>query len=142
MADGQYMRYKVDGDFKVDGKDFDQATLDVLRPLDPNATFSSDSETEIQEWQVALYVNQTFGQFSPYAGIKYSDFKADFELEGSGQFSGLPLSYKGEGKAKADKNFGVFLGTDIYLIPNQLSINIEGRFIDETSGTFGLTYKF
>jgi hypothetical protein len=43
---------------------------------------------------------------------------------------------------EADDNFGAFLGTDIYIIPDKLSVNIEGRFIDETSGTIGVTYRF
>lgn len=142
LGDAQYLSYKVDGDFKIDGKDFDQGILEELRSMDPTATFSSDSEVEIEEWQVALYVNQTFGNFSPYAGVKYSDFEADSELKGSGQLFVTPYSLKLKGDAEADDNFGIFLGTDIYVIPNLLSINIEARFIDETAGTFGLTYRF
>jgi hypothetical protein len=150
MADGQYLSYEVDGNLKVDGKDFDQEILEEL-PLvigdfvllpDPNATFSSESKTKIEEWQVALYVNQTFGCFSPYIGVKYSDFQIEYELEASGQYFGMPYSGKLEAEAEADDNFGVFLGTDIYIIPNQFSINIEGRFIDETAGTIGVSYRF
>jgi len=142
MGDAQYLSYKVDGDLKTDGKNSDQDILEVLRSFDPNATFSADSKVEIKEWQVALYVNQTFGNFSPYAGVKYSEYDMDFEFKGSGQALGKPYSLKIEGDAEADDNFGIFLGTDIYIIPNQLSINIEARFIDETAGTFGLTYRF
>jgi len=145
MADAQYLSYKVDGDFKLAGKDFDQEILEDLRlddPADPAATFSSDSEIEIKEWQVALYVNQTFGNFSPYAGVKYSECDVDLEIDGSGQVLGNPYSLKFEGDAEADDNFGIFLGTDIYIIPNQLSVNIEARFIDETAATFGINYRF
>jgi len=142
MADAQYLSYKVDGDFKLAGKDFDQAILEEFWLDDPAATFSSDSEIEIKEWQVALYVNQTFGNFSPYAGVKYSDFEIDLEVDGSGQFFENPYSLKVEGDAEADDNFGIFLGMDIYIIPNQLSVNIEARFIDETAGTFGVNYRF
>jgi len=132
MGDAQYLSYKVDGDFKADGMNVEEE----FRSIDPN--FSADSEVEIKEWQVALYVNQTFGNFSPYAGVKYSEYDVDFEFKGSGQF----LSLKIEGDAEADDNLGIFLGTDIYIIPNQLSVNIEARFFDETAGTFGLTYRF
>ena len=142
MGDAQYLSYKVDGDFKIDGKDLDQDILEYLRWFDSNATFSADSEVEIKEWQIALYVNQTFGNFSPYAGVKYSECDVDFEFKGSGQVSGDPYSFNIEGDAEADDNFGIFLGTDIYIIPNQLSLNVEVRFIDETAGTFGLTYRF
>jgi hypothetical protein len=119
LGDAQYLSYKVDGDVKLAGEEIPFA----------------DSETEIEEWQVAVYVNQTFGNFSPYAGVKYSDLEMDWELDLAGIL-------KIEGDAEADDNFGIFLGTDIYVIPNLLSINIEARFIDETAGTFGLTYRF
>ncbi|MDL1968207.1 MAG: hypothetical protein LWW97_06575 [Deltaproteobacteria bacterium] len=144
MGDAQYLSYKVDGDFETGGKDFDQEILEELRldSGDPNATFSGASEVEIKEWQVALYVNQTFGNFSPYAGVKYSECDVDVEFKGSGQAFGNPFSLKIEGDAEADNNFGIFLGTDIYIIPNQLSLNLEVRFIDETAGTFGLSYRF
>ena len=142
MADAQYLSYKVDGDVKVDGKDVDQNMLEEYQLLDPMATFSSDSEIEIKEWQVALYVNQTFGNFSPYAGIKYSDFETDLEINVNGQLLGNPYSMKWKGDAEAEDNFGIFLGTDIYIIPNQLSVNIEARFIDETAGTIGMNYRF
>ena len=142
MADAQYLSYKVDGDVKVDGKDVDQIMLEEYQLLDPMATFSSDSEIEIKEWQVALYVNQTFGNFSPYAGIKYSDFETDLEINVNGQLLGNPYSMKWKGDAEAEDNFGIFLGTDIYIIPNQLSVNIEARFIDETAGTIGMNYRF
>ncbi len=149
MADGQYLSYEVDGDVKVDGKDFARHMSELAQQY--SATLSSlelESKTEIKEWQVALYVNQTIGCFSPYVGVKYSEFDADFELKGSGQLEVpllgvvIPCSGKLEAEAEADDNFGVFLGTDIYIIPNQLSVNIEGRFIDETSGTIGVSYRF
>lgn len=119
LGDAQYLAYKVEGDVKLAGEKIPFA----------------DSETEIEEWQVALYVNQTFGNFSPYAGVKYSDLEMDWELD----LAGI-LKIKGE--AEADDNFGIFLGTDIYVISDLLSINIEARFIDETAGTLGLTYSF
>ncbi len=142
MADAQYLRYEVDGKLKIDGKEIDQDFLAGLQEVDPSATFSSTKKTKIQEWQVALYANKTIGNFSPYGGVKYSDFKADLELNGSGQVLGEPFSMKIDGKSEADKNFGVFLGTDIYVIPNKFSVNIEGRFIDETAFTIGANYKF
>ena len=142
LGDAQYLSYKVDGDFKTGGQDEEQNTLENLRSFDPDATFSADSQVEIKEWQVALYVNQTFGNFSPYAGVKYSECDIDFEFKGSGQVFGNSYSQKIEGDAEADDNFGIFLGTDIYVIPDQLSINIEARLIDETAGTLGLTYSF
>ncbi|MDL2122144.1 MAG: hypothetical protein LWX51_03470 [Deltaproteobacteria bacterium] len=143
MADAQYLRYKVDGDIDIDGVDL--ARDDEQEALDygaTSATFSYDAEAKIEEWQVALYVNQTFGNFSPYAGVKYSDMDMEVDVDIAGRFDGVSYSEKSELDFEADDNFGIFLGTDIYLIPELLSINIEARFIDETAGTFGLTYRF
>ena len=87
----------------------------------------------IQEWQVAPYVGYKIGNFIPYLGVKYSDLRAKAEWGG-------PDAGNWE-KAKADDNFGVFLGTD-YKIGKNFSLNIEGRFVDETAMSFGATYKF
>ena len=149
MADGQYLRYEVDGDYKVDGKDLAQVLRESLREslIDEGVTVTTvtasyNSKTKIQEWQVALYVNQTFGSFSPYVGVKYSDIMVKNETNFSGLADGVTFSGKLDGKAKADKNFGVVAGADVYLIPKRLSVSIEGRFIDETAGTIGVTYRF
>lgn len=137
MVDGQYLRYEVDGDLKADGKDLKQWLID-----DGLTSVTVNSKTKIQEWQVALYVNQTFGSFSPYAGVKYSDIIVKNETKFSGLDGGVTISGKIDGKAKADKNFGVVVGADVYLITKRLSVSIEGRFIDETAGTIGVTYRF
>ncbi|NOZ26343.1 MAG: hypothetical protein GXO94_09680 [Nitrospirae bacterium] len=142
MADAQYLRYDVEGDLITDGTEFDQEFLDELRASDPGATFSSTKKTKIQEWQLALYVNKTVGRFSPYGGVKYSDVKADLELDGNGQYLGEPFTLTIDAESEADGNFGLFLGTDIQVIPNRLSVNIEGRFMDETAFTLGASYRF
>ena len=139
LGDTQYIEYEVEGDYKTDGVDLAQA----LAP----ATY--ESKTKVKEWQVALYVNKTFGPFSPYLGIKYSDLRGKNETDVSGYIDidddgilDTPYSFKASQKAKADDNIGAFVGTDIYVISNQLSVNIEGRFLDETAGTVGVNWKF
>lgn len=122
MADIQYLWYEVDGDIKVNGID-----LAITGPY--------DAETEIQEWQVALYVNKTIGMFSPYAGVKYSDMDVETDID-SQSFGKLEIDFE------ADDNFGIFLGTDFYAIPNILSFNIEGRFVDEIALSVGLNWRF
>lgn len=139
MADAQYMRYKVDGDYRVNG----QSLSDVIMALDPEITgLSYDTKTSLEEWQIAFYVNKTFGQFSPYAGMKYSDATLRNELNVSYTDSNGYLSTKYETKYRADKNIGVFAGIDINIISNKLKLNIEGRFIDETAVTIGMNYRF
>ncbi|MBW2011319.1 MAG: hypothetical protein JRI32_06685 [Deltaproteobacteria bacterium] len=152
MADAQYLWCEVDGDVDIDGKDLaENYKEELLYEGATSATISYDAEAEIQEWQVALYVNKTIGMFSPYAGVKYSDIDAEFDADIDGRITvpvgaaiiiGSPYSAKIETNFEADDNFGVFLGTDIYVIPDILSFNIEGRFVDETALTLGLNWKF
>jgi len=133
LGDTQYIEYEVEGDYKVAG-------IDLAEALAP-ARY--DSKTKVKEWQAALYVNKTFGSFSPYIGLKYSDIRVENETDVNGyDDEGSPYSAKTKFKAKADDNVGAFVGTDIYVIPNRLSVNIEGRFLDETASTVGVNWKF
>ena len=44
-------------------------------------------------------------------------------------------------KLKADHNVGSFVGTNYKIKPN-LSLNLEGRFIDESAINVRVMYKF
>jgi len=132
MGDVQYLTYEVDGDFSING--VDRAAFE--------SPASYNSKTKVEEWQAALYMVQEIRQFSPYLGVKYSDLELKNETNVSGRTAGVPYSYKETTKAEADKNFGVFLGADFNIIPTRLSVNIEGRFLDETAGSLGVNYKF
>lgn len=88
-----------------------------------------NAKATVQEWQIAPYVAKKLGSFVPYFGVKYSDQREEYKDE------------DGKIKFKADDNFGVFVGTD-YNIGKNFSLNIEGRFVDETAMSFGATYKF
>lgn len=117
LADAQYLNYEMDADCKVGG-------ANCASP------FNYDT-SEITEWQVAAYVNQTMGNWSPYGGIKYSDVK----VEHSGPGGSIEFN--------ADDVVGLFVGTDIMVPANpNLSFNIEGRFIDETAFSLGATWMF
>lgn len=87
----------------------------------------------VQEWHVAPYVGYKAGNFLPYLGVRYSDARLEITEPGNTDF--------GEFKTEADDNFGVFVGTD-YKIGENLSLNVEGRFVDETAMSVGVTYKF
>lgn len=83
-----------------------------------------------QEWHAAPYIGMKIGNFTPYLGAKYSDVRIKTR-DDSGQ--GLKL--------EADDNVGVFVGATYEVIKN-LKLNLEGRFIDETALSFGISYKF
>jgi hypothetical protein len=72
-----------------------------------------------------LGVTKELDRFIPYVGVKYSDAKLT----------------SGEPKEVADENVGVFVGTD-FSITDSLVLNVEGRFVDETAVSFGVTYEF
>ncbi len=82
-----------------------------------------------QEWQVAPYIAKRIGKFMPYAGVKYSDLRVDHKDD------------YGTVKFKAKDNFGCFTGLG-YKITDNFSLNVEGRFIDETAMSIAGTYKF
>ncbi len=70
-------------------------------------------------------------------------FSLGVEYDGvTGRDLDIPYTVEIDGKGEADSNFGVFLGTDVYVIPNRLSVNVEGRFLDETAFSLGATYRF
>ncbi len=87
-----------------------------------------------QEWHVAPYVGYKLGNFVPYLGVRYSDLSAKTKKPSDS-------GWTDNNKSEADNNVGVFLGTD-YKIGKNLSLNIEGRFVDETAMSLGATYRF
>ena len=102
------------------------------------ATGESDStkykSLVVQEWHIAPYIAKRINDFTPYFGVRYSDMKVKMKKpSGSG--------WTDDHKYKADDNVGVFLGTD-YKVTDNWTLNLEGRFIDETATSFACTYKF
>lgn len=121
-ADLQYLRHKN----KYSGSSYDA--------LNPTDTDTWHGKATFQEWQIAPYVAKKIGNFVPYLGIKYSDLRIK---EKSSDDDGD----EGWMRLKADDNVGVFVGTD-YKIADNWKLNLEGRFVDETAISFGVTYKF
>jgi len=106
----------------------------------------SASEFKISEWQIAGIVSMEFlinGDTSnsatpysvlPYLGIAYADSKTDVK------FASGVTNYD-IGSASSDDKFVFLTGCDI-TAPENLSINIEGRWIGETAASGGCTLKF
>lgn len=83
-----------------------------------------------QEWQVAPYIGMKIGNWTPYLGMKYSDVKVKFKDEEGDWF-----------KFMAKDKVGAFLGTD-WRVSKHWRLNIEGRLVDETAVSAGITYRF
>ncbi len=96
------------------------------------------TSTRISEWHIAPFIAKKIGNFTPYLGGKYSDLRMKLKS---------PSGVKPEAgwwdnvKYKADDNFGIFIGSDI-VVNDIFVVNIEGRFIDETAMSLGVSYRF
>ena len=97
---------------------------------------SWNGKMTFNEWHFAPFLAKRIGYFTPYVGGRYSYLQVydkvrdntDYPLEQSRRYH-------------SEDNFGAFCGLDLNL-GNHLSMNVEGRFIDETAISFATAYKF
>lgn len=132
----QYLTHRNSIKAKMTSKETGTATVTAGTNEGETTSYESAEEemnwnakTTVQEWQIAPYIAKKIGNFIPYFGVKYSDMRGQYKDEDS------------KIKFKADDNFGVFLGTD-FKLGDKFSLNLEGRFIDETAMSVGATYRF
>jgi len=126
------LRLGIDGRFRDTNLEIGEITLNgtVYKPSDLGV---SNLEIDVSEWQIAGETSLQWKNFSPYAGIKYSDVTGDLRATAGG----VTISEDLEG----DDNVGVFVGLDV-LVVKEFVLNVEGRFIDETALTFGGAVRF
>ncbi|MEI6832055.1 MAG: hypothetical protein WCK61_05065 [Candidatus Omnitrophota bacterium] len=119
----------VDGKYRaVNNIDY-YSNLQLFSPSPYGGNYTSPPVPKFlvdwQEWQVALGAAKRFKYFMPYFGVKYSDFR---------EFSGEMTNH-------SNNIVGIFVGCTIIPI-RAFSIDLQGRFIDETAFTAKATYKF
>lgn len=103
---------------------------------------------DFREWQVALAVSCDLNEYYesndacriiPYVGVKYSQLAVDLS---GGDSRGRDL---GIDDGEAEDTFGAFLGIDFYFteVPKdeEIGLNLEMRFIDETAYSISINYK-
>jgi opacity protein-like surface antigen len=127
------LRLGLDGKYRQVEPDIDKVTLNGVS-YSPGDVGISDFSAEYSEWQVAVGISKELGQFVPYGGIKYTDVEASTEATISG------TTYKTD-DVNSDEIFGIFIGCD-FLPTEDISIGVEGRFIDETAVTVAAAYRF
>ncbi|MBU4376692.1 MAG: outer membrane beta-barrel protein [Candidatus Omnitrophica bacterium] len=120
-CDFQYLRSKHEA----------KVTEAVVGGSSSSATYK---KRVIQEWHIAPYIAKRIDDLTPYLGVRYSDMELEIK-------SPSESGWTDDHKYEADDNVGVFLGTD-YKISENLTLNLEGRFVDETAMSFACTYKF
>ncbi len=92
------------------------------------STFGDGGDVTYQDWQVALGVSQKIeNNLTPYGGIKYNDVSIK-DLE---RFA----------NQNSDDVIGLFIGVD-YDVSQEIALNIEGNFVNETSLTGAVAMKF
>ena len=93
-----------------------------------------EKELEYREWQVGVGVSYTLDNLTPYLGVKYSDCETKMRLH-------EPAANITKKTANSKDVVGVFVGVD-YLFAENIALNLEGRFIDETALNVGMKINF
>lgn len=137
ISDFQFLRYEVEGDYKIDGVDFAGLLSTSL------TSARSRSEATVQEIQLAIYIAGTIGILTPYGGLKISDpaMKIDNKATGIDLTLFSTASQLQHEEHESADNVGVFLGTGLEM-DGPWTANIEIRFIDETAVSIGLNRHF
>ncbi|MBU0633573.1 MAG: hypothetical protein KKA52_00750 [Candidatus Omnitrophica bacterium] len=112
----------------------DAIVIDGVRYTKDQFTPGSSIEAKWDEWQVALGISKKFDYFIPYVGVKYSDIKTSAKATVSG------TSYQSDA-AKSKGKVGPFIGVSI-LPMKGVSIDLGGRFVDETAFSAKATIRF
>ena len=131
-VDAQYLAHQNDysGKWAVRFSDPGNLLLPSERVI--NQSRSNWGSTTISEWHVAPFVAKNFGKFVPYVGVKYSNLRMNWMQTPHDE---LPDSLN------AKDNVGAFVGADFKFNP-AFSLNLEGRFIDETAASLAATFTF
>jgi|GEM_PF-1156245 len=101
-------------------------TQSSFKVLERQGSLGISKEIKPRGWENVSFV--------PYAGVVYSSTTARITAAQSGN------SINAGAKGQKD-NVGLFLGTD-FMIMDNLSLNVEGRFIDQEEVSAGFTALF
>ena len=102
----------------------------------------SASDVTVSDFSLSGILAKEWGSFTPYLGVKLSKVIVDY---GSVNHAGVTIgstTFTGfTGDAESENNIGVITGAE-YKVTDNFSLNVEGRFIDETAITGGAVYRF
>lgn len=117
---------------KLDDMDYESVVINGTTIS--KSSLGGKMDVSWEEWQIALGVAKAFDIAKPYFGVKY------LKAESSGKITYSGTTYD-MGSAKNDNPVGVFAGIEFNPTPG-ISIDVQGRFIDETAITAGFSFKF
>lgn len=134
------LRFTVDGQYLHTDPDIKSVHIESVERT------VSASEFKVSEWQVAGIVSMEFimnrssgnpatpYSVIPYMGVAYADSKTNVKFRAAGTDYDL-------GDAESKDKFVFLTGCDI-VAPENISLNIEGRWVGETAASGGCTLKF
>ena len=120
-----------DMQYLTSANDLDFRAVNIISGATSIAKYT---DCRMQEWHVAPYLAKKMANFTPYFGAKYSELRlTQAEPNDPKRWNNLVFN--------ADSNVGVFTGIDWNFVKN-FTLNIEGRFVDETAISIGTEYRF
>ncbi|MFC1808378.1 hypothetical protein ACFL0T_08475 [Candidatus Omnitrophota bacterium] len=134
------LRFSVDGQYIYTDPGVDKVSIN-----NPNRSVSA-SEFTVKEWQVAGIVSMEFVleydpkdpaavySLIPYGGLGYINSDTDISFNSAGTNFDI-------GSAENDSKLLLITGLDI-TSPENVSLNIEGRWVGETAASAGFNVKF
>ncbi len=131
--EGGIMRIGIDGRYRQSYLDVNKIKLndnDALKASDPSV---KQAKYELKQWQVALGIAYQLDQAVPYIGVKFAN--------SAGKAAARIGSENFVNKFDNKGDVGIFLGSD-FIINDSFTINIEGRFLDETALSMGAATRF
>ncbi len=126
------LSFGADGSYRQSHLKLDSVVLNGVSHK-KDAPEMTSAKYELEQWQIALEVAYEYKQIVPYVGAKYSDATGEATATISGS------SFKND--FENEDNVGIFVGSDI-LINDSMTLNVEGRFIDETALSLAGTVRF
>ncbi|MDD5174747.1 MAG: hypothetical protein PHV48_08025 [Candidatus Omnitrophica bacterium] len=126
------VRFGVDGRYRSADFDINRVAINGQWYYLPD-TGVANVKLKIEDWQAAGEVSVQVGPFIPYCGIKYSDFRSDTHVKV------FDVTYDDD-SVEPESRWGFFVGADIVMFKS-VSLNIEGRFFDETALSLGCTMR-
>ena len=123
------LRVSVDGNYRQY-----EPGIEEVKIAGTEISNVSEKEFEYREWGVGLGLSYTLDQLTPYIGVKYSDCEAKMRLK----YGSVDITKK---TANSKDVVGIFVGCD-YLFAENIALNLEGRFIDETAMNVGVKINF
>ena len=118
------------GEYRYSQTEIDTISIGVIEIDNPIR-----NDVSIHQWEVGAKLSQQFDflNVKPYIGLVYSDLAGNVDVN----LSVINL----DEDIKTEDNFGLRTGISIEPIDN-LSIAIDGKFIDETSISASAKYRF